>query len=139
MLAFHDRLPNPVQKVGEHQVVKTPVALAEKILDIFPAEVWENKDLKWLNPVSKSGVFEYAIYVRLMEGLKTSIPDWKERRDWIVKEMIWSFCPTYACELFTRRYYLSKVWDDMAGFLTLEGNVQVRDFLEVEPGENGEV
>lgn len=139
MLSFHDRLPNPVQKVGENQVVKTPTALVESILDIFPPKIWEDKNLRWINPVSKTGVFELGIYARLMKGLAIAIPDWEERRTWIIKEMIWSLCPTKACELFVRRNYLGKVWDDMAGFMTLEGNVQQRDFLTAKLGKSGEV
>ena len=50
-----------------------------------------------------------------MEGLDDEIPDLKERHRWIIREMIWSLCPTPACELFTRRHYLGTVWDIMHG------------------------
>jgi site-specific DNA-methyltransferase (adenine-specific) len=138
-LTFHDKLPNPIQKVGEHQIVKTPTALAEQILDVFPKDVWSDKNKKWLFPVSKSGVFQVLSYIRLMNGLKISIPDFDERRSWIIQEMMFSFCPTYSCELFTRRNFLGKVWNDMRGFETLKGNVETRDFLKVTLNKNGEV
>src|SRR5258708_2796446 len=139
MSTFHDKLPNPVQKVGEPQIVKTPVALVERILDGYPAEVWGDKDKRWLVPVSKSGVFELGIYVRLMNGLVDSIPNTHDRREWIVRQMVWSFAPTAACELFVRRNYLGKVWNDMRGYDKLVGNVFHRDFLKARVKLNGEV
>lgn len=139
MNTFHDKLPNPVQKVGEHQVVKTPAVLVERILDIFPSEVWGDKTKKWLVPVSKSGVFELGIYCRLMKGLANIIPDVNDRRKWIVCEMIYSFTPTAACELFVRRNYLGKVWNNMRGYNEHIGNVCERDFLKARVGKSGEV
>jgi site-specific DNA-methyltransferase (adenine-specific) len=139
MITFHDKLPNPVQKVGEPQIVKTPVDLAERILDGYPASVWKEKDWKWLNPVSKSGVFELGLYKRLMVGLADIIPNKDERREWIVREMIWSFCPTVACELFVRRNYLGKIYNDIGGWVGLRGNVQKRDFLKARLGKGGTV
>jgi site-specific DNA-methyltransferase (adenine-specific) len=111
----------------------------ERILDVFPINVWEKKDYKWLVPTSKTGVFELGIYVRLMKGLATIITDQGERRKWIVGEMIWSFCPTLACTLHSQRNYLGKVWNDMRGFMSLEGHVQTLDFLRAKINENGEI
>jgi site-specific DNA-methyltransferase (adenine-specific) len=139
MSIFHDKLPNPVQKIGEYQIVKTPVVLVNRMLDGYPAEIYQDKTKKWLVPVSKSGVFELGIYVRLMRGLATAIPNSDERRVWIVKEMIYSFVPTTACELFVRRNYLGKVWNNIIDFEKLEGNVRVANFLKVRANKNGEV
>ena len=58
---FHDRLPSPIQRVGEPQIVKTPAALVSRVLDVFPITVWWDKNKRWLVPVSKSGVFELEI------------------------------------------------------------------------------
>lgn len=131
-MSFHDKLPNPIQKIGEQQIVKTPIPLVNRILDSFPIEVWSNKNKRWLVPVSKTGIFELGIYVRLMNGLAASVPNSEERRAWIVREMIWSFTPTRACELMVRRNYLGKVWNSMRDTDALEGNVQTRDFLKSE-------
>src|SRR5258708_25757779 len=119
-VSFPDKLPNPVQKRGEFQVVKTPSPLAGRILDCFPKHVWNNPNLKWLVPVSKNGVFELHIFLRLMYGLVSSIPDADERRRHIITEMIWSFAPTPACELVVRRNYLCKAWGKMEDFMGLE-------------------
>jgi hypothetical protein len=50
--------------------VFTPPHLANQILDLLPIEIWSNKDAKFLDPVSKSGVFLREIAKRLMVGLE---------------------------------------------------------------------
>lgn len=137
--SFHDRLPNPIQKVGEHQVIKTPSALVDRILDGFPEDVWSDRAKKWLVPVSKSGIFELGIYERLMAGLAPKITDFEERRNWVVKEMIYSFALTRASDMFIRRYFLGKVWNDIRGWTNLEGNVMLVDFLKMKINNNGEI
>ena len=52
--------------------VFTPPNLANQMLDLLPAELWTNKNAKFLDPVSKSGVFLREIAKRLMIGLETS-------------------------------------------------------------------
>jgi site-specific DNA-methyltransferase (adenine-specific) len=140
MSTFFDKLPNPVNLVGgDYEVIKTPTILAYRMVDGFPSHVWSNKNLKWLVPVSKNGVYELRIYMQLMRGLKDVIPNQEERREWIVSNMIYSFALTKACEFLVRRNYLGKVWNDMRNFMSLTGNVQTRDFLKVPLGSNGEV
>ena len=42
--------------LSNDEVFTSPV-LANQILDLLPNELWKNKDAKFLDPVSKSGVF----------------------------------------------------------------------------------
>ena len=37
--------------------VFTPPKVVNNILDQLPNDIWENKEIKFLDPVSKSGVF----------------------------------------------------------------------------------
>ena len=138
MNSFQDKLPNPVQKVGENQMVKTPVSLVDCQLDIYPPEVWKDKNQKWLIPCSKTGVYELGIYIRLISGLVEEIPDRDARRRYIVMNMIFSLAPTPACELVIRRNYLGKVWNN-TDFMSLEGNVQRCDFLKVQKNKDGAI
>ena len=55
--------------------VFTPPSLVNEMLNLLPKEVWENKDLTFLDPVSKSGVFLREIAKRLIVGLEKQIPD----------------------------------------------------------------
>ena len=52
------------KKFGE---VFTPMKLVNEMLDKLPQEVWENKDIKWLDPCVGMGNYMIAIYLRLME------------------------------------------------------------------------
>ena len=68
--------------------VFTPMWLVNEMLDKLPTEVWSNWDYKWLDPAVGIGNFPIAIYIRLMEGLKTKEPDDEKRRKHIVEEML---------------------------------------------------
>ena len=49
--------------------VFTPPTLVNNMLDLLPAALWSNPDAKFLDPVTKSGVFLREIAKRLMTGL----------------------------------------------------------------------
>jgi len=55
-------------KFGE---VFTPMYLVEEMLDTLPAEVWQNKDLKWLDPANGMGNFPIGAFLRLFYGFRT--------------------------------------------------------------------
>jgi site-specific DNA-methyltransferase (adenine-specific) len=59
--------------------VLTPPNLVNNILDLLPKELWSNPDAKFLDPVSKSGVFLREIAKRLMTGLEKKIPNKQKR------------------------------------------------------------
>lgn len=89
--------------------VFTPPELADKILDLLPPEVWHNKDLTFLDPATKTGVFLRQIATRLMEGLKDVIPDEAERREHIFKNQLYGLPITQLTALMSRRtVYYSK-------------------------------
>jgi hypothetical protein len=50
--------------------VFTPPILINEMLDILPNEVWENPNLKWLEPSAGNGRFVKAVYDRLMLTIK---------------------------------------------------------------------
>lgn len=68
--------------------VFTPPWLANGMLDILPAEVWNNPSYRWLDPASKSGVFLREVAKRLMTGLAEWEPDGLKRRAHILKNML---------------------------------------------------
>lgn len=89
--------------------VFTPPNLANKILDLLPSELWTNKDAKFLDPVSKSGIFLREIAKRLMKGLETQIPDNQERINHIFKNQLYGIAITELTSLLSRRsVYCSK-------------------------------
>ena len=50
--------------------VFTPFTFINKILDIIPKEVFENPNLKWLDPGAGTGNFSISLYFKLLEHLK---------------------------------------------------------------------
>ena len=68
--------------------VFTPPNLVNDILDLLPTELWTNPDAKFLDPVTKSGVFLREIAKRLMVGLENQIPDQQSRINHIFKNQI---------------------------------------------------
>ncbi len=69
--------------------VFTPPNLVNKILDLLPKEVWKNKNIKFLDPVCKSGVFLREIAKRLMDGLEKQIPNKQERINHIYSNQLY--------------------------------------------------
>ena len=55
--------------------VFTPPSIVNGILDLLPNDLWSNPDAKFLDPVSKSGVFLREIAKRLDIGLESKIPN----------------------------------------------------------------
>jgi site-specific DNA-methyltransferase (adenine-specific) len=89
--------------------VFTPPNLVNDILDLLPADLWSNPDAKFLDPVSKSGVFLREMAKRLMKGLKTKIPDKQERINHIFSNQLYGIAITELTSLLSRRsVYCSK-------------------------------
>ena len=90
--------------------VFTPPLLANKVLDLLPLEVWSNKNLKFLDPVAKSGVFLREITRRLDKGLENVIKNREERIVHILHNQVYGIAITELTSLLTRRtLYCSKV------------------------------
>lgn len=89
--------------------VFTPPGLVNDILDLLPAELWSNPNAKFLDPVSKSGVFLREMAKRLMLGLETQIPDKQERINHIFSKQLFGIAITDLTALLSRRsVYCSK-------------------------------
>lgn len=89
--------------------VFTPPALANEMLDLLPAELWSNKDARFLDPVCKSGVFLREIAKRLLKGLEKEIPDLQKRIDHIFHNQLYGIAITELTGMMSRRsVYCSK-------------------------------
>ena len=89
--------------------VFTPPSLVNDILDLLPTELWSNPNAKFLDPVSKSGVFLREMAKRLMHGLETQIPDKQERINHIFSQQLYGIAITDLTALLSRRsVYCSK-------------------------------
>ncbi|RZK20937.1 MAG: hypothetical protein EOO43_10885 [Flavobacterium sp.] len=106
--------------------VFTPPNLANQILDLLPIDIWKNKDSKFLDPVSKSGVFLREIAKRLMIGLEDEIPDKQSRINHIFQHQVYGIAITELTSLLSRRsVYCSK---------TANGKYSICDTFNDEKG-----
>lgn len=69
--------------------INTPFYFINRMLSIIPKENFENKKLKWLDPGSGHGNYSLCLYFILFKSLKKSIPNDQERREHIIKKMIY--------------------------------------------------
>jgi len=83
--------------------VFTPPTLVGDILDLLPKEIWKDKTITFLDPVSKSGVFLREITGRLMAGLESEIPNKQIRINHILKNQVYGIGITEITSLLSRR------------------------------------
>lgn len=98
--------------------VFTPPDLANRILDLVAdawaadhagASLWANKEAKFLDPCTKSGVFLREITKRLTAGLASEIPDLEARVNHILTQQVFGIGITQLTSLLARRsLYCSK-------------------------------
>src|SRR5437763_513710 len=82
--------------------VFTPPQLANRILDLLPAELWSNKKATFLDPGCKSGVFLREIAKRLDKELEKQIPDREKRINHIFKHQLYGLAITELTALLSR-------------------------------------
>lgn len=98
--------------------VFTPPEVANQMLDILAeawakdnngANIWEDQNLKFLDPCTKSGVFLREITTRLTIGLEKKIPNLENRVDHILSKQVFGIGITRLTSLLARRsVYCSK-------------------------------
>ena len=98
--------------------VFTPPELANQMLDTLAQSwassnsgesIWSNKEVTFLDPCTKSGVFLREIVKRLNDGLTIEIPDLTERINHILTKQVFGIGITELTSLLARRsVYCSK-------------------------------
>lgn len=117
--------------------VFTPPELVSQILDTLAtswaasnngASIWADKEVTFLDPCTKSGVFLREITKRLTVGLEKQILDLTERVNHILTKQVYGIAITELTSLLARRsLYCSKYANGMHSiarkFKTEEGNI----------------
>ena len=98
--------------------VFTPPEFANRMLDTLAeawadkndgASIWADKNVKFLDPCTKSGVFLREITSRLTKGLEQEIPNLEERVNHILTKQVFGIGITQITSLLARRsVYCSK-------------------------------
>ena len=117
--------------------VFTPPELANQMLDMLAeawaadnngANIWANKNIRFLDPCTKSGVFLREITTRLTKGLENTIPDLQKRVDHILSKQVFGIGITKITSLLAKRsLYCSKNADGehsiATSFKSEDGNI----------------
>ena len=80
----------PIKKIEKDkygEVFTSPV-LINKMLDLFPKNIWTNHKLSWLDPSVGTGFFMIFVYMRLMNGLQKWQSNEKKRSKHIIENML---------------------------------------------------
>lgn len=98
--------------------VFTPPEFANRMLDTLAeawaasnggADLWADKNVKFLDPFTKSGVFLREITSRLNKGLEREIPELEKRVNHILTTQVFGVATTHLTSLLARRsVYCSK-------------------------------
>ncbi len=92
--------------------VFTPPELANRMLDTLAeawaagnggANIWADRNVKFLDPCTKSGVFLREITSRLNKGLEKEIPNLQKRVDHILTKQVFGIAITRITSLLARR------------------------------------
>jgi hypothetical protein len=117
---LRERNPDVLTSIANlsNDEVFTPPTFANQMLDTVAkawadsndgANIWADKNVRFLDPFTKSGVFLREIVRRLSEGLEKEIPDLQERINHIVSKQVFGMAITQLTALTTRRsVYCSK-------------------------------
>jgi hypothetical protein len=67
----------------------TPFKLINEMFDMFPDNLFLDKNKKWLDAGAGTGYFSIALYFKLFKFLSTKIPDKSKRQRHIIENMIY--------------------------------------------------
>ena len=128
----HDYNPDVLNCLANlsNDEVKTPPAVAIRMLDLLPQELFRSPKTTFLDPFTKSGVFLREIVKRLDRGLERVIEDRRERIGHILHRQVFGIATTeLSAHLSRRTLYCSKDASSqysVSRFATPDGNLRYR-------------
>ena len=128
----HDYNPDVLNCLANlsNDEVKTPPAVAIRMLNLLPQELFRSPKTTFLDPFTKSGVFLREIVKRLDRGLEKVIPDRRERINHILQKQVFGIATTeLSAHLSRRTLYCSKDASSqysVSRFATPDGNLRYR-------------
>jgi hypothetical protein len=133
LLELIDSCLKPKQKEKqENGEVFTPMCLVFEMLDNLDKHyikehgrsIFAEPSFKWFDPASGMGNFPVAVYLKLMEGLKTQIPNDENRKKHIIENML------YMSEINKKNVFISHQIFNMNNHYKL--NLYEGDTLELD-------
>ena len=98
--------------------INTPFSLISKMLDLFPEEVFNDPQKKWLDPGTGQGYFMITLFFRLFQGLSQVFIDEEERKQHIIQNML------YMCEINPE--HIGHLWSVFGE----KANITVGDYIQ---------
>lgn len=86
---FQQNLISKKKNKERYGEVFTNFSLIDKMLDLLPQELFQNPNLKWLDPCAGTGYFMMKVYERLMKGLSTKKKALKKRHHHIITKQLY--------------------------------------------------
>lgn len=116
--------------------VFTPPHIANEMLDTLPKEIWKDKNIKFLDAFTKTGVFLREITKRLIVGLEDEIPSLEVRLNHILKNQVYGLAMTELTAMLSRRslycaktangkYSITTIFDNEFGNIRYEPSMHV--------------
>jgi len=104
-----DHLKIKTKEKDEFGEVFTPPHLINEILDRIPLKVWKDPNTRWLDPAAGIGNFPALVYCRLLDTLKSAIPNKQKRKRHIIENMLFmvEINPTNVQEI--RKFFGPKI------------------------------
>ena len=113
-LAFRGRNPDVLTCIANlsNDEIFTPPELANRMLDAIAeawsidlggANIWADRNVRFLDPCTKSGVFLREITRRLATGLADEIPNLQERVDHVLTHQVFGIGITHLTAMLARR------------------------------------
>ena len=107
--------------IKKYGIIYTPENLVNNILDLIPSNEFNNPDNKWLDIGAGKGAFTLNLYNRLDIGLSNIIINNSERKDHIIKNMI------YMVEIYPDHI------KELENKFTENANIIKEDYLSIIP------
>ncbi len=128
---------------GKNSQIYTPPHIAQEMVDALPEDVW-NRHTTFFDPICKSGIFLYYIYMKLMESadLIEAFPDEQARAEHILSKQIFGIAVTPLCQMMTIRAVYGYLAPDnhiilLNDYQTIMRNTDKRFLLETLQKEFG--
>jgi len=99
---FEQVFKMPPEHKIKYGAVTTDFKLINKILDLLPLYLFNNPNIKWLDPCAGTGYFSMVLYKRLFNSLQNQIKSVRKRHNHIIHNMIWmvEINPNYIPQLY---------------------------------------
>jgi site-specific DNA-methyltransferase (adenine-specific) len=140
--ALKGRNPDVLTSIANlsNDEVFTPPDFASRMLDLLSehwsgvnngAIIWEDMDVTFIDPFTKSGVFLREISSRLIQGLEKKIPDLQTRVNHVLKNQVFGIAITELTSYLARRsVYCSKIANGVHSICSTFDNPQGNIWFE---------